>query len=473
MSTHNSYDPEKQENTPYSNSGKDNNYAVEVAPANGQAVTHDAVFGDMSEGGPNYRSLGMVGAFVLMTKANVGLGVLSIPFVFMVVGMVPGIILLIVMNLIILYCALVIGDFKANHPEMYAIADAGFIIGGKIGREYFGIAFLLFMIFVAGAGMVGVSVALNAVSTHGACTAIFIFVAALAGILCASIRTLGKVAWLGWVGLVSILLAILILTIAVGIQDRPFAAPKTGPWDKDIHIIVSATFSHAMAAVNDVVFAFAATPAYFGIISEMRDHRQYKKAMVSSMLFVLVLYLVLGSVVYYFCGQYVSSPALGSAGKLMKQVCYGVAIPALLVTLTIYGHLAAKYFFVRILAGTEDLSKPTRRHWTVWLCSVAGTISVAYLIASAIPIFGNLISLIGALIGPSVCIIPYTLMWWHDNWRFKEASQRNVFAAAFNAVLLLLGIFVTIGGTYAAVDIIAHDKSRNKPFSCADNSHSV
>ncbi|WOO83195.1 N amino acid transport system protein [Vanrija pseudolonga] len=469
--THDNYDPEKQENTPYS-SGKDQNYAVEVAPAGG-VVQHDAVFSDMSEGGPNYRSLGMLGAFVLMTKANVGLGVLSIPFVFMSVGMVPGIILLIIMNMIIMYCALVIGDFKQNHPEMYAIADAGFIIGGKVGREYFGIAFLLFMIFVAGAGMVGVSTALNAVSTHGACTAIFIFVAAIAGWACASVRTLGKVAWLGWIGLVSILLAILILTIAVGVQDRPFAAPKTGPWEKNIHIFVAATFSDAMSSVNDVVFAFAATPAYFGIISEMRDPRQYKKAMVWSMGFVLILYLVIGVVVYHFCGQYVSSPALGSAGKLMKKVCYGVAIPALLVTLTIYAHLAAKYFFVRILAGSEDLTKPTRRHWTIWLGSTFATVAIAYLIASAIPIFGNLISLIGALIGPSVCIIPYNLMWWHDNWRFKESSQRNVVMAAVNGILLVIGVFVTIAGTYAAVQTIVHDKSRNKPWSCADNSHSV
>lgn len=53
--THDNYDPEKQENTPYSN-GKDQTYAFEVAPAGG--VVHDAVFGDMSDDGPNYRSVG-------------------------------------------------------------------------------------------------------------------------------------------------------------------------------------------------------------------------------------------------------------------------------------------------------------------------------------------------------------------------------------------------------------------------------
>lgn len=36
-----------------------------------------------------------------MTKANVGLGVLSIPFTFMLVGMAPGIILLFVLACIV------------------------------------------------------------------------------------------------------------------------------------------------------------------------------------------------------------------------------------------------------------------------------------------------------------------------------------------------------------------------------------
>jgi len=35
--------------------GKTNEYAIEVAPAG--AAVHDAVFGDMGEGGPNYRAV--------------------------------------------------------------------------------------------------------------------------------------------------------------------------------------------------------------------------------------------------------------------------------------------------------------------------------------------------------------------------------------------------------------------------------
>jgi amino acid permease len=42
-----------------------------------------------------------LGAFVLMTKSNLGLGLLGIPGVFDVVGIVPGIILIVVMASII------------------------------------------------------------------------------------------------------------------------------------------------------------------------------------------------------------------------------------------------------------------------------------------------------------------------------------------------------------------------------------
>lgn len=55
--------------------------------------------------------------------------------------------------------------------------------------------------------MLGISIALNALSTHGACTAIFVAVAAVVGGGFASIRTLGRLSWLAWIGLICILTA--------------------------------------------------------------------------------------------------------------------------------------------------------------------------------------------------------------------------------------------------------------------------
>ena len=60
---------------------------------------------------------------------------------------------------------------------------------------------------ITGASLVSLSVSLNAVSTHGACTAIFVAVSAIATGLASSVRTLGKLQIFGWIGLVSILSA--------------------------------------------------------------------------------------------------------------------------------------------------------------------------------------------------------------------------------------------------------------------------
>lgn len=53
--------------------------------------------------------------------------------------------------------------------------------------------------------MLGISIGLNAISVHGTCTAVFVVVAAISGFLLASIRTLGRISWLAWVGLAFIL----------------------------------------------------------------------------------------------------------------------------------------------------------------------------------------------------------------------------------------------------------------------------
>jgi hypothetical protein len=55
--------------------------------------------------------------------------------------------------------------------------------------------------------MLGISTALNSLSSHGACTAVFVAVAAIIGFGLGSIQTLGRISWLAWIGVVSILSA--------------------------------------------------------------------------------------------------------------------------------------------------------------------------------------------------------------------------------------------------------------------------
>lgn len=143
------------------------------------------------------------------------------------------------------------GEFKLSHPEVYTLADVGEIIWGPVGREILFVGYWLYLVFVAGAGLLAASTAFNALSDHGACTAIFVFVSAAIVAIIASIRTLDRISWLTWVGASAILISVLILAIAVGVQDRPAAAPLDMPMPIDLQVKIwpTGTFQQASASI--------------------------------------------------------------------------------------------------------------------------------------------------------------------------------------------------------------------------------
>ncbi|PYH87303.1 putative amino acid transporter [Aspergillus uvarum CBS 121591] len=380
--------------------------------------THDAVFGEVTEGGPHYRSVGWLGTVALMLKTQIGLGVLSIPAVFDTLGIVPGAIILCVVAGIATWTSYVVGVFKLNHREVYGMDDAcGW---ADFDQDW---------IFVAGSGILGVNIGLNAVSSHGACTAIFVVVATIAGFLLASIRTLDKISWLAWLGLACILVAVLLVTISVGIQDRPSLAPQVGPRTSDFRVTNSPSFTDGVSAVSSLIFACSATPAYFQLAAEMRDPRFFTRALVVSQTCSTVLYLVLPS----------------------------------------------KYIFVRLLRGSRHLTSNSVVHWCIWLACTLGASIIAYLIASGIPFFKDLVSLIGALLGIFLAYQPTGCMWFYDNWHTRSRSWRWMLLATWSVLIVVVGCFMTVAGTYGSIVSIVDPLRADggtKPWTCADNSNS-
>ena len=129
------------------------------------------------------------------------------------------------------------------------------------------------------------------------------------------------------------------LTIAVGVQDKPAAAPP-GPFKSNWEAVGHPSFESAISACSSIVFAWAGTPAFFQIASEMRVPEQYTRSLLLCQSIVAVTYIVIGVVVYYYCGSFVASPALGSAGVLLKKVCYGLAFPGLCVSTLLFVHVS-------------------------------------------------------------------------------------------------------------------------------------
>lgn len=444
------------------------------------AVSHDVFVAEEGGEGPDFRGVGSAGATVLLLKTQFGLGVLSLPSVMNTVGLVPGLLLIIVLGILTTYGDYVLGQFALEYPGIHSVSDIGYIMGGVVGREIFAASYAIFMIFIVSAGILACSIALNAITSHATCTVAFSVCGAFIIGIGASPRTLKQISWLGWVGVCFILPAIFIVVIAVGVIDRPADAPPTGDFDKQLKAFNGdASFSAAMLSVVNVLFAYGGTPAFLSVISEMREPRKFSRSMLTAQTTCILLYVCISVVVWFYTGQYVASPALGSAGPTIKKIAYGIAIPGLVAGPIIVTHSTAKFIFVRLLRGTKHLQSSTPTHWITWLSTVVGITAIGFIIAEVIPFFNELIGLIGAVFASMYCITLWGVVWiWQHDHKRKEGptSLRYKLLYANAVMMVVLGLFILVGGLYGAIKSIKdlfESGGNGKPFSCSDNSNSV
>ncbi|KAK4689575.1 hypothetical protein P7C73_g531, partial [Tremellales sp. Uapishka_1] len=432
------------------------------------------VFGH-GEGQVDYRTTGWVKAAIFFVKMTFATGVLSIPYSLQTLGFGVGCFFIAFWSALNTYMAIVLGDFKLRHRSVHTVAEMGEVIAGPIGREVVGFFYIVVWVLCSGISILTVSIALNALSDHGACTVVFTFVAYIIVCAIASVRKISELAWLSWIGFGCILSGIMIVVIGVAVVDRPAAAPQTGPYTLILNKgpDASATFTTAIAASLAIYASSANTSGYIPVISEMKRPQDYPKAVYACMIWIFCAYISMPVVVYKFCGQYVASPSLGSANPLLTKIAYGIAFPGLVMSAVICAHLAGKYLFVRILRNSRHLTANTSIHWITWLGSVFGLGAAAFVLASAIPFFGSLVSLIGALgFGPLGIMLP-AVCWLHMYPETRTGSLKSKLAWGLHAFFVLMGAFCTIAGTYAnIVNIIDQYKAGTvgSAFSCADNS---
>ncbi|TKA30575.1 hypothetical protein B0A54_15160 [Friedmanniomyces endolithicus] len=339
-----------------------------------------------------FRTVGWIRASVIMLKVIFATGVLSIPVAMSSLGAVGGALSVIAWGALNTYTAVIQGDFRNNHPGVHSIADMAREVGGVIVKEITGALFI--------------------------------------------------VAYT-WAGFTSIFIAVFIVVVAVTLRDRPASAPQTGDFELGYYAIAYPTFASGMVASCTIFVSSAGTSAFLPVISEMRNPRDYRKSLFVCMGIVNAAYLSFSLVVYRWCGSWVASPSLGSAGQTVKMVAYGVGLIGLVVSACLYLHVAAKYCFVRLLRNTHHLQENTLVHWATWLGLTFG-----------LAIFNYLLALTG-----SICFAPIAIslpgwLWIHDHKSWMKGSVLQQVAYWLHVALIPLGMFICVGGTYGVVELI-------------------
>lgn len=105
--------------------------------------------------------------------------------------------------------------------------------------------------------------------------------------------------------------------IALGLEK-----PGTG-----VVAIVQTDLYHGFAAVCNIVFAFCGHAAFFGLMAELKNPRDFTKSLCLLQGVDISLYLIAAVVIYRYAGDGVTSPALGSASPVVAKVAYGIALP--------------------------------------------------------------------------------------------------------------------------------------------------
>ncbi|KAF2122433.1 amino acid transporter [Lophiotrema nucula] len=447
-----SRDIEKDQSTPiaaYRRKSRDAKWAHKEDP-----------FGDEEGAEVKYRTMRWWQAAFIMIAETISLGILSLPSALAAVGMVPGIIMIAGLGAVATYTGFVLGQFKLAYPHVHNIADAGEVLLGPIGREIGGAAQTIFLIFIMGSHILTFTIAMNAITGHATCSIVWGVIGFVVLWVFTLPRTLKKVSYLSIASFISICGAVFITMIGVGVDPAP-----------NLHLdaTVSTSLAPAFLSVTNIIFAYAGHVAFFSFISEFRDPTEFPKALYLLQATDTTMYLVVAIVVYRYTGDSVSSPALSSTSVTVMKIAYGIALPTILLAGVIYGHVAAKYIYVRIFRGTQHMSKRTLLSIGSWAGITFLLWLIAWIIAESIPSFNNLLALISALFASWFTYGLSGIFWLHLNWGQYGKNWKKICLTGLNVCIFGIGAAVCGIGLYASGKAI-HDEKGGGSWSCADTS---
>ncbi|KAI9370256.1 transmembrane amino acid transporter protein-domain-containing protein [Aspergillus egyptiacus] len=416
------------------------------------------VFGDEEHAEVKYKTLEWWQCGLLMVAETISLGILSIPKAVAGLGLVPAIVILLSMGAVASYTGYVIGQFKWRYPHVVSMADAGEVLMGRVGREALFTGQMLFLIFLMASHILTFTVAMNTLTTHATCSIVFGIVGLVISLLFSLPRTMKNMSWLSLASFISIFCAVIIAMVAVGIQH------PGGPVKATTETSLVTGFTSAL----NIILSYASHNAFFNMIAELKEPRDFPKALTLLQCIDISLYLVTGVVIYYFAGADVKSPALGSISPTLSKVAYGVALPTIILAGVINGHIACKSIYTRVFAGSDRIHKRDFIAVGSWIGIAVALWVIAWIIATAIPVFSSLLSLMTALFASWFSFSLPGAFWLYMNKGLWLSSWTKTFLTCLNCFVFVIGVVMCALGLYASGKAIHDDPSRAS-FSCANN----
>jgi amino acid permease len=184
-------------------------------------------------------------------------GMLSLPSSLAVVGIVPGLIIIVFLGVFATYTSWLLVKFKMRHPEVHNMGDAGYILFGPIGREVLAFGTVVFAVFATGGQLLAGQLALSSLSNGKLCLMLYTGIFAIPTLICSFPRTLDGLSWISIPSVLSITIAGIVGMIGAGV------VPAAG---RTVSVTVPSTFFEAFISITNPVFAYAGHFMFFVMV---------------------------------------------------------------------------------------------------------------------------------------------------------------------------------------------------------------
>ncbi|KAF4557005.1 Transmembrane amino acid transporter-like protein 4 [Elsinoe fawcettii] len=428
-----------------------------------------------------YRTCSWQKTAALLFSEYICLAIMSFPYSYATLGLVPGLILTLVIALTVAYTSLTIWEMCLRHPECKDVVDvAEILFGNKWGRWFTCAIFLLNNTFIQGFHCLTGAKYLNTMTGHSVCTIGFSAIVAVISWASSLPRTFSALSFLATFSALFTFISVLLATVFAAVEDHPANYPQHGEPLVSAFPPAGTTFVAGMNAFLNISYTFIGQITIPSFIAEMKEPRDFPKALWTVTIAEILVFSIVGSVTYAYVGSnYVTSPAFGSIGnELYQKVSFSFMIPTIIFLGVLYASVSSRFIFNSIFNGTRHMGNHTWVGWLSWAGMLGCTWVVAFIIAEVIPFFSDLLSLMSSLFDSFFGFIFWG--WAYIRLRrardgpgfWKNRGIRGWVGIIVNISLIGVGIFFLTVGTYATVDsIIQGYRMANfgGAFTCADN----
>mmetsp|Transcript_14198 Transcript_14198/g.35751 ORF Transcript_14198/g.35751 Transcript_14198/m.35751 type:complete len:514 (-) Transcript_14198:39-1580(-) len=405
---------------------------------------------------PQHAKWQSIGA--IMVSEVVGAGVLTLSRKYAQLGWIPATIFIVVIFLITVYTSNMMVEVKKVFPAIISMADAADYTFGRVASSFVQVLMAIFLCTTLGDYMllIGKSLASTLYSVH-LCFPVWVTISLLVIFPVMQLRTLNSTTALCVMNMVSICAAVALVIAGLVIDGRD-------PGVETFLVAEDLDFLTFMQALSAIFFTFGGQFMFYELMAEMTDFTEFPKSFLIVGPFQVPLYLIVGTVGYYYKGE-------AASGYFLDNLDFGWmyrAASALLFFHMTVGFLILGNVFSRIVhikLSPYRVNDLGLRGKLEWLGCTSAVIVVSYLISNIVPFFDQLTSLIGGMLIPFVCMILPIV--FQIKTHFMTGRRIKAWEWALWGVLICFGFLVLGVSTYMNVKAIIEGWSTyGAPFSC-------